>query len=636
MNSNANPVSARRVYKLPSPTGVALSIMQLCEDEHVTVGQIAKLVQSDPALTGRLLKQANSLAEGLRPVMSALEAVNRLGLQSVRLLALSFSLVDQHGRGECEHFNYTLFWSHALLMAVAVKNLGEMLKLGMADELFSCGLLSRVGCLALATAYPVEYSALMARGLKPQELLSEERKALDTDHIAMTDRLLKQWGLPGALIEPLKFHETPEANTYAHGTRQWRLVYLTHLSLLIANFVLHPSNESAFHISELRLVAGKLGLDESEFTECVDDLLRQWRAWGNSLSVQVKDVTSFAAMKESQLRPDQCPETQWFKVLVAGEDAQMVDVINTYLRDECKYETLTTNNSQDALSLALKFKPHAVLTQGSGPLISSTRLCQAIKSNDWSQHIYVMMLLENDDEHHVVAAFDAGVDDCLPQPVHLRCLHARLQAQARYVRISEAWERDHKRLSMAAEDLAQSNQRLQHSALTDPLTSLANRRAGLHTLAQAWSSASRKSTPFSVISIDIDHFKSINDVHGHLVGDDVLKLVSECLQKQARKEDTVCRWGGEEFLVICPNLELREGAYMAERIRQAIAQQPYTTDSHSIYITASLGIVTWDSYVASIEQLLGSVDQALYAAKRGGRNCVAVHAKQQVRVLKVA
>ncbi|WP_168224730.1 diguanylate cyclase [Rhodoferax aquaticus] len=603
--------------------------MQLCDDERVTIGQIATLVQSDPALTGRLLKQANNLAEGMMwPVVSAVEAVNRLGVQSVRLLALSFSLVDQYGRGECEHFNYALFWSHALLMAVAVKDLGEMLELGMADELFSCGLLSRVGCLALATAYPMEYSAILVRGLEPRNLLAEERKALDTDHIAMTDRLLKQWGLPEVLIEPLKFHEDPEAIIYAHGTRQWRLATLVHLSLRIANFVLHPSKDPAFQLSELHLLAGKLGLDESDFTECVDDLLQQWRMWGNSLNVQVNDVSSFAAMVESH--------TQWFKVLVAGEDARFAEVISDYLRDECKYETLTTDNSQDALSLALKFKPHAVLTFGSGQRMNSKGLCQALKSNTWSQHIFVMMLLENDDEHRVLAAFDAGGDDCLPQPVHLRCLQARLHTQARYVRISEAWERDHKRLRMAAEDLAQSNQRLLQSALTDPLTALSNRRAGLHTLAQTWSNASRYSAPFSVISIDIDHFKCINDLHGHMVGDDVLKLVSECLQKQARKEDTVCRWGGEEFLIICPNLELREGAYMAERIRQAIALNPYATDTQSIYITASLGIATWDNQIGSIEQLLGNVDQALYAAKRGGRNCVGVQAKQQVRVLKVA
>jgi PAS domain S-box-containing protein len=388
---------------------VALSIMQLCSDENVTSGQLANLVQSDPALTGRLLRQANASTDGMRPVLSALDAVNRLGLQSVRQLALGFSLVDQYGHGECEHFNYSVFWSHSLLMAVTVKKIGRLLELGMADELFSCGLLSRVGCLALATAFPIEYSAIMVRRLEPQVLLAEERKTFDTDHLAMTDRLLKEWGLTGALIESLKFHENPETVTYSHGTPQWRLAYVFHLSRMIANFVLQPSKDPAFHISELRLVAGKLGIDESVFIECVDDLLRQWRTWGDSINVQVNEVASFVAMMESQIRPDQEPQNQWFKVLVAGEDARTVDLINSYLRDECKYETLTTNNSQDALSMALKFKPHAVLTQGSGPHISSAGLCQALEAN------------------------------------------------------SEAWERDHKRLSNAAEDLAQSNQRLQRA-----------------------------------------------------------------------------------------------------------------------------------------------------------------------------
>ena len=149
-----NPLTTENKKRLPSPQGVALAIMQACQREDVSIAEVSRLVQTDPALAGRLLQLANGASMGGRPTASVQGAVGRLGLQSVRQLALSFSLIDQYGQGRCAGFDYPGFWSHSLLMAVATRELSARLRLGSADELFSCGLLARIGCLGAARGEP--------------------------------------------------------------------------------------------------------------------------------------------------------------------------------------------------------------------------------------------------------------------------------------------------------------------------------------------------------------------------------------------------------------------------------------------------------------------------------------------------
>ena len=151
--------------QLPSPKGVALAIMQISQREDAVLGEVAKVVQTDPALSSRLLRLANSASNAScnsgRALVSIEEAVLRLGMKTVRQLATGFSLVDQYTRGPCEGFDYPGFWSHSLLVAVASQELGKAIRAGAPDELISCGLLAQIGELAMATVYPLEYAAIL-------------------------------------------------------------------------------------------------------------------------------------------------------------------------------------------------------------------------------------------------------------------------------------------------------------------------------------------------------------------------------------------------------------------------------------------------------------------------------------------
>lgn len=618
--------------RLPSPQGVALAIMEACRREDVSITEVARLVQTDPALSGRLLKRANAANTGVRPVLAIPDAVNRIGLQSVRQLALSFSLIDQHAKGNCSQFDYGVFWSHSLVMGLATRALANALHLGSPDELFTCGLLARIGNLALATAYPQEYSDLLRTGTRGNKLLVLEKEILHIDHISLMSALLKQWGIPEVLIETMEFHEDPARSEFAQGTRLWQLSQTFHLALRIADFAIAHNEQAGQRISELTEVSSRLGLNALELGVLVDNVTQEWMSWGRELKIRFESLPSFDQMVRDSVRPDLETDAQWLRVLVVEDEPISMMLLETCLRDDNHYTVKTATNGSEALALALEFMPHVVVTDWRMPVMDGIELCKTLRSSDWGQNIYVLMLTSADKDHELVQAFDAGVDDYLTKPINLRSLNARLKAAWRYVRLRDAWERDHVRLTAMAAELAVSNRRLQMAALSDPLTELANRRAGLQSLTQAWSSAARYGHSLSVISLDIDHFKNINDTHGHALGDEVLKEIGQCLRATARKEDTLCRWGGEEFLVISPNVTLEQATTAAQRLRKAIAGLEIALGGKTIKVTASLGLACWENKNSTQEQLLIDVDRAMYAAKAAGRNRLGIFRDGKIKL----
>jgi diguanylate cyclase (GGDEF)-like protein len=321
-----------------------------------------------------------------------------------------------------------------------------------------------------------------------------------------------------------------------------------------------------------------------------------------------------------QVRPDQTTNLDWLRVLIVEDDSIVAELLIAWLRDVCGYTVMTARNGQEALAVAIDYMPHVVITDWLMPVIDGLELCKALRSSEWGENIYVVMLTSVSEESELYRAFDAGVDDYLVKPVNTRALSARLKAAWRYVRLRDAWERDHARLTTAAAELALTNRRLQEAALSDPLTGLANRRAGLTVLSQVWSASVRYGHLLSVIMIDIDHFKSINDAYGHAAGDLVLQQVSQCLRETARREDSVCRWGGEEFLMICPSVGMHECALFAERLRIRVEQTRLQIDGKVIQLTISAGVSSWAPDSKHVEQMLVQADVALYEAKNGGRN----------------
>lgn len=169
--------------------------------------------------------------------------------------------------------------------------------------------------------------------------------------------------------------------------------------------------------------------------------------------------------------------------------------------------------------------------------------------------------------------------------------------------------------------LSERSQTFEQAALTDALTGVQNRRYFDEALHEYLKEFGRIRRPVGLMIIDLDHFKRVNDSHGHDVGDEVLRVVAECLKDLTRYHDIVARLGGEEFAVVAPNMNIDLLARLAERIRKAIAAAPVSKDKAKLRVTASMGLAVWDGE-EDAESLFRRADQNLYQAKRGGRNRV--------------
>ena len=188
----------------------------------------------------------------------------------------------------------------------------------------------------------------------------------------------------------------------------------------------------------------------------------------------------------------------------------------------------------------------------------------------------------------------------------------------RFAHLSARLRREVGRRREAEQQLLQSNQRLEELANTDRLTGQWTRRKFEEVALQAIAGAERYGEPLSLIFLDLDHFKQINDQHGHDVGDKVLSALAQRLRSHLRKADSLCRWGGEEFVILMPHTELGHACELAEKLRGQVASAPLYAD---LRVTASFGVSQWQPG-QSLNQLVDSADRLLYRAKQGGRNRV--------------
>jgi two-component system cell cycle response regulator len=177
------------------------------------------------------------------------------------------------------------------------------------------------------------------------------------------------------------------------------------------------------------------------------------------------------------------------------------------------------------------------------------------------------------------------------------------------------------KLRAMAKTLSARSQTLEQAALTDPLTGMHNRRYFDDALKEYLCEFAKIHKPVGLMIFDLDHFKHVNDTHGHDVGDEVLRAVAGCLRDMTRYHDVVARLGGEEFAVVAPNMDIDDLTKLAERIRQGIATMPISTHNVRLRITSSVGLAVWNRR-ENAESLFRRADQNLYQAKKEGRNRV--------------
>jgi two-component system cell cycle response regulator len=253
----------------------------------------------------------------------------------------------------------------------------------------------------------------------------------------------------------------------------------------------------------------------------------------------------------------------------------------------------------------------AVINVGSTSF-DALRLIAGLRSGDHSRQAPILAVVNPSDRSRLLKALELGVNDLLPQPFNPLELRVRVRALIRRKRYAD-YLRD---------TVAQSME----LAVTDPLTGLNNRRYMMGQLDTLFERCAAGGEPVSLIMLDIDFFKRVNDTFGHPLGDEVLREVSVRLAATVRAMDLPCRYGGEEFVVVMPATKPADAARVAERVRAAISSEAFEIGDHSVSVSVSIGVSASRGGEDRPESLLRRADEALYRAKAAGRNQVIVYA----------
>ncbi len=615
--------------QLPSPTGVALQILRMAQSDDVGVAEVSRLVQGDPALAGRILKLVNSaLYAGARQITAISDAVVRLGLRTVWQVALGFSVISNYRRGRCKKFDYDGYWSHSLASAVAAQRIARSTRLTAPEEAFTCGLLCQTGRLALACVFPEAYSHVIeaARG-DEAELLNLEQSTFALDHREFTAAILQDWGLPVLWVTAARYQEDPDDPELPPDGAAGKLALLMNVSQLFGALCLAPPHRRHALRERMAAQAARIRVARDEVFALGNASARDWTTWGSLLDIKTRTVPPLESIEtESQTAepraaedaPVPPPDSTRLRVLVVDPDPGTAGAVHACLPPGTSLQT--ASHGTEALRLTLEFDPQIILTEWEIPGLSGVELCRALRQTKAGQQVHILVLTRIFDEELLASALEAGANDYVLKPIISRVLQAKIKSALRMIRLQQETLRDKEQIRQNLADMAVLNRTLEQAALTDSLTGLPNHRYAQDRLNEEWAASSRSGSPLTLMILDLDHFKHINDTHGHDAGDAVLREVAARLRKSLRTMDVVCRIGGEEFLVLCRDTDARNAPMIAERLRKSIESACVDSGGTDIRVTVSIGVASKDAHTADAQALVKNADLAIYQSKNAGRN----------------
>ena len=471
---------------LPTLPGIAIKILEAVQKKDSDIDEIGKVISTDPPLTVKVLKTVNSSFYSLpTKITSVSHAIKMLGINRVKNLALSFSLVNKFNSKVSKTIDHTRFWKESLIGAIAAKLLGEKIFRGFSDDIFFLGLLQNIGMLTLSTCWPKQHDIVMVELEKYGcQTYEAESQIFGFSHMEVGEYLTKSWGLPDTFYTPIGYHHYPEKLNSSRDDII-TLTKLLHLSSLYIE--LFNGSDMGLNLATIQHWVKVYGFDE------MVDIHRI----GQDVNQQALDI---------------------------------FPIFEFELKDENDYAKLLETAKAELINL-------------------STEL----------------------------------VNNLLEQ--------------------------------------RQENNFLRQQVKRDSMTNLYNHQRFRELLQQELSRSERYGHPVSIIFLDIDHFKSVNDTYGHLAGDKVIKTIASCLRNELRESDQVARYGGEEFAIILPETE-KEGAWdLAERLRKKIDSLKIGHENSYIHSTMSFGIASLKPGAkVSLDESIKRADNALYQAKRQGRN----------------
>lgn len=592
---------------LPSPNAVALHLMRLVERHDVGVFEVCRVAKGDPVLVGRTVQLANSpLYAGLRPTAAIEDAVMRIGVSALARLAVGLSLVHSHG-ARLGQLELELFWRRSLARGLVLQQLARQLHALPVSEAFSLGLLADIGQLAMLAAIGPH-----ALGEQP-DALDWQRSHWGFDQIEVSAVLLRTWNFPQRLWRAL-------LPVHVAGEQHAELAAMVDVARCLAAAL--DARRTLHELAGLCMGALRLGLDESALLALVDHLRGDFAELAGILQLEVSQER---AQQEFQCLRDRldsaAPEhsAQPATVLLAGPAVATRADLRQALQED-GMNVLVESDVEAGFERARACLPDAVVLDADHVGADIEALCRLWREYEGAR-LYLLLLGDNPAGDALLRALRAGANDVLPAATPGVMVAARLRPGIRMVRLINTLERERDQAHGRQRELAALNARLREAAYSDELTGLPNRRALDEFLARAWEDALTRGQALSCVLLDLDHFKAINDTHGHETGDRVLRAVARALQQHCRVDDLLARWGGEELVLVCPGVTPQAAVVLAERMRAAVEQ-----------LAADLPAVTLSGGVAqalgvhadAVGAMMRAADRALLQAKREGRNRIVV------------
>jgi len=292
-------------------------------------------------------------------------------------------------------------------------------------------------------------------------------------------------------------------------------------------------------------------------------------------------------------------------VILAVDDSPFLHRILERRLKDIRAKIIMAESGRDAIELARSGKPDLILLDLGLPDMSGFEVLSTLKNDPETMRLPVILLTASDSSEDKVLGFELGAVDYVTKPFDTAELQARVRSTLRTQHLVKI---------------------LEQKAQVDALTGLWNRAHLDQSLQSCIETAIRYDQPLTLTMCDIDHFKQINDTFGHTVGDIVLERFAQILTETSSQSDLVCRYGGEEFLIIQPMTKWSDAVRVAERFREAIEAESWASIQESLIVTASFGTTCLAILPEqTMEHLIEAADRALYHAKQTGRNRVSAY-----------
>jgi two-component system, cell cycle response regulator len=298
------------------------------------------------------------------------------------------------------------------------------------------------------------------------------------------------------------------------------------------------------------------------------------------------------------------------RVLIADDSLLSRRLLEETLRG-WGYEVLVAQDGAEAWKiLSGEDPPSLAVLDWMMPGNTGPELCRLVRQRAAEPYTYILLLTSRNEKDDVVEGMDSGADDYITKPFDKHELKVRLRAGTRIVDLQE--------------QLVAAREALRQQATRDYLTQLWNRSSILEFLHRELARSERDRTPIGVVVADLDRFKAINDTYGHFAGDVALQESARRMQSSVRAYDAIGRYGGEEFLIVLPGADADSVRAQAERMRNAVRLRPVHTSEATLNVTCSFGCTAGIGGEVTAESLIRAADEALYIAKRNGRDCSVV------------